>query len=190
MNYSMSMRWFLVLTLFTLGTARPALADDVLFYWVDKKGAVHATQNLDEVPEPYNAMYRARLKELEEEKQRQKAAPAPVATPPTPTPAPPPRPTSIAEKELARQKSWRAEMAKWRTELRVATEDLNRVQTQLDQATFNPILRTTPQAQAQVGPLEEQRERALRRVEVARKMLAEELPARAKRESVPPRWLD
>ena len=65
------MRWLLLTLTLMVGTARIARADDVLFYWVDKQGTVHATQNLDEVPEPYNAMYRARLKELEEEKKIQ-----------------------------------------------------------------------------------------------------------------------
>ncbi|HSI02866.1 MAG TPA: DUF4124 domain-containing protein [Myxococcota bacterium] len=181
------MRWLLLIVALTVGTARSAYADDVLFYWVDKKGTVHATQNIDEVPEPYNAMYRARLKELEEEKKKQKPTVAPAVV--QPAPQPPPQP-SITDRELARQRAWRADIAKWRTELRVATEELNRIQTELDQAAVNPILRTTPQAQARIGPLEEQREKALKRVEIARKTLAEDLPARAKRESVPPRWFD
>jgi hypothetical protein len=184
------MRWLLLTLALMVGMARIARADDVLFYWVDKKGTVHATQNLDEVPEPYNAMYRARLKELEEEKKKQKAIPAPAVVEPAPQPQPPPPQPSIVDKELARQKAWRAEVAKWRTELRVATEDLNRIQTQLDQATLNPVLRTTPQVQAQIVSLEQQRDKALERVEIARRTLAEELPARAKRESVPPRWFD
>ncbi len=186
----MVMRWILLTLALMVGAARIAHADDVLFYWVDKKGTVHATQNIDEVPEPYNGMYRARLKELEEEKKKQKSEPAPPVVQATPQPTPSPPQPSIVDKELARQKAWRAEVAKWRTELRVATEDLSRIQTQLDQTTVNPVLRTTPQVQAQIGPLEEQRDRALRRVEIARKTLAEDLPAKAKRESVPPRWLD
>ncbi len=183
------MRWLLLSLAFLVAFPRGARADDVLFYWVDKKGTVHATQNIDEVPEPFNAMYRARLKELEEEKKKQKAAPAQPEPRPQTQATAPPQP-SIVDKELARQKLWRGEVSRWRTELRVATEDLNRVQTELDQAGMNPLLRTTPQVQAQIGALEEQRDRAVRRVEIARKMLAEELPARAKRESVPPRWLD
>ncbi len=187
----MGMRWLILTVALALGAARVARADDVIFYWVDKKGTVHATQSLDEVPEPYRAMYVARLKELEEEKKKQAAAPQPAQPAPSYTPPPQVKPQEgLAERELARQKQWRAEVAKWRTELRVATEDLNRIQTELDNTTVNPILRTTPQVQAQIGPLEEQRDRARKRVEIARKMLAEDLPAKAKRESAPLRWLD
>lgn len=185
------MRWLILTVALVIGGARVARADDVLFYWVDKKGTVHATQNLDEVPEPYKGMYVARLKELEEDKKKQAAVAQPAQPAPSYTPSPVAQQNQgIAERELARQKQWRGEVAKWRTELRVATEDLNRIQTELDNTTVNPILRTTPQVQAQIGPLEEQRARAQKRVEIARKQLAEDIPARAKKESVPPRWLD
>jgi hypothetical protein len=187
----MRMRWLLASLLLILGATRMARADDVLFYWADKKGTVHATQNIDEVPEPYRAMYHARLKELEEEKKKQQAAPQPVVQP-TPTASAPVVTSTIhpADAEAARQKAWRAEIAKWRTELRLATENLQRIQAQLDQTNMNPVLRTTPQVQAQAAEIEEQRQKAIARVEIARKTLAEDLPARAKRESVPPRWFD
>jgi hypothetical protein len=187
------MRWLLLSLVLILGAARMARADDVLFYWADKKGTVHATQNIDEVPEPYRSMYHARLKELEEEKKKQQAAPQQAVQAP-PTPPPPATSTTTiihpADTEAARQKAWRAEIAKWRTELRLATENLQRIQTQLDQTNMNPVLRTTPQVQAQAAEIEEQRQKAITRVEIARKTLAEDLPARAKRESVPPRWFD
>jgi len=181
------MRWLLLIPL--LGFARPALADDVLFYWADKQHVVHATQNLDEVPEPYRAMYRARLKELEEAK---KNAPKQAPPPPQYTPSTPPRQPqpSIVDQELAKQKMWRDEVQKWRTELRVATEDLNRIQGQIDQVNFNPVLRMTPQAKAQLEPLERDKMSAINRVDTAQRMLTQDLPARAKRDGAPPRWLE
>lgn len=189
------MRWLPLVVLAVMALTRPARADDVLFYWVDKAGTVHATQNIDEVPEPYGAMYRARLKELEEEKKKKAAASAapsqPAPTPPTPAPAPPaPVKPSLADAELARQKAWRAEIAKWRNELRLATEDLQRVQTRLGEVQSYPYWQAMPQMRAQVEPLEEERQQALARVEVARGKLTIELPERAKRERVPPYWWD
>ncbi len=183
------MRWLLLIP-FALSVAATAKADDVIFYWADKQHVIHATNEIGEVPEPYRAMYRARLKELEEAKKNgPKPAPQPAYTPPPSSPAIQPQ-GSIVDQELAKQKMWRDEVYHWRTELRVATEDLNRIQAQIDQANFNPVLRTTPQAKAQIGPLEQDQQRAIGRIDVAQRMLTQDLPARAKREGVPPRWLD
>ena len=184
------MRWFLVVVVVVVvSVMRTARADDVIFYWSDKQHVVHATQNLDDVPEPYRAMYRARVKELEEAKKNaQKPAQSPPSTPP-PSPAVPQPGPSIVDRELQRQKYWRDEIYKWRTELRIATEDLHRIQLQIDEVNLNPILRMTPQAQAQLEPLEEDRQRAIGRVDVAQRMLTQDLPTRAKRENVPPQWL-
>jgi hypothetical protein len=171
--------------------AATAKADDVIFYWSDKQHNVHATNNIDEVPEPYKAMYRARLKELEEAKKN-----APKTPPPQPAYTPPPSAAatqpqaSVVDQELAKQKQWRDEVYRWRTELRTATEDLNRIQAQIDQVNFNPVLRMTPQAKAQLDPLEASKQKAIGRIDAAQRMLTQDLPARAKREGVPPRWLE
>lgn len=181
------MRKLIALLVLLAGINTASAQESAIFYWVDKKGNVSATQNLDEVPEPYRSMYRARLRELEEEKKKQKSAPseqysAPSAPQPTPN-------TGIVDRELARQKQWKDEVARWRLELRLATEEAQRAQADVDAAAFNPILRQTPQGQAQMQEPAQRKKAALERVERAKNMLEVELPKRAKAESVPPAWL-
>ncbi len=184
-----SMRKLIAALLLTIGIPSSAAAQEgTIFYWVDKKGNVTATQNLDEVPEPYRAMYRARLKELEEEKKKQKSAATPEPSAPAPLPQTPPG-GSIVDRELQRQKQWKAEVAQWRTELRLATIEAQQAQNDVDAAALNPILRQTPQGQAQMVEPAKRKQEAIARVERAKNMLEVELPKRAKAENVPPAWL-
>jgi hypothetical protein len=174
-----------------------------IFRWVDKTGDLHVTDRLADVPEPYYSMYAAEIARLEKNKGKQKSrdrsvAPAPRSTPPrspgsSAAPAPPAGRRaggpSIVDRELARQKQWQDLVARWRKELATATAEVEKIDQELAQARSNPILRTTPQARAQIEAIESRRVGALRKLERARKMLLETIPARARAEQVPPRWL-
>ncbi len=167
-----------------------------VFRWVDTKGNLHLTDRLADVPEPYRAMYEAQIRRLEEERARAKAKgkAAPPAAPRR-TSRPAPRAgeggggPSIVEQEIARQKYWRDLVAQWRAQLASATAALEAIDRELAQARLNPILRTTPPVKAKIAAIEERRAEALAQVEAARTMLLETIPARARKEQVPPKWL-
>jgi len=175
----------LALGLASAGSAR-AQAPTV-FRWIDKNGDLHVTDTLAEVPEPYHGMYAAKLRE----RQEQDAAPAPPPAEATPAPAPAPEPTgpSIIEQEAKRRREWKALVAFWRAELARATDELAQIDQDLGILNQNAVLRETPQVRAQINELEDRQREAKKRLEAARKMLLTDLPARAKKEGVPPGWL-
>ena len=69
-----------VLGLFAAGL--PLAAQTMIFKWIDRKGTLHLTDRLADVPEPYYSMYRARLREIEEQKTKAgQAGAAPTSSP-------------------------------------------------------------------------------------------------------------
>jgi len=174
--------------------ATTALAQGMIFKWIDGGGNLHVTDRLGDVPEPYYAMYAARLKALAAERAKKGESPATPPTTPTPDVAPPPPDAqpqpSLVDQEIRRQQEWRGLVAKWRGELAAATNEVEAIQNELDAAQLNPILRETPSVKDQAAEIKHRRHAALEHLETARKMLLVELPARAHRENVPPRWLE
>jgi len=187
----------------TLAFCMPAAAQGPIFRWVDRDGNLHLSDELADVPEPYRSMYEARLREAAEA--RKHAPPAP-AVPPTPAapPAVPPSPMpahegdshaadgpapSIIDKEVARRQRWKELVASWRAELSAATEALAQADERLGDLVANPLMAATPAVAADIAAAKQARAAALSRLEQARHMLLTELPARARRESVPPAWL-
>ncbi|MBI3178384.1 MAG: DUF4124 domain-containing protein [Deltaproteobacteria bacterium] len=169
----------------------PAVAagQDMIFRWVDNKGGIHITDRLGDVPETYHSLYAAKLRELAE-RRKQAGAQSPAAkAKPKPHEPPSSGQPSLVEQELARQKEWKATVAKWRQELEEATADYEKVHTELQQAQLNPVLRLTPQVQAQIAEIQPRVDLALARLESARRMLLVDLPRKAKEEGVPPKWL-
>lgn len=177
-----------------LAGARVASAEPRFVYrWVDKAGVVHLTDRLADVPEPFYSTYQAWVKE---ELERRQAAGLPDAssTPPQPVtvrppPSRPPEP-SLVEQKRARREGWRKLMAYWRAELLAASAALDEVDQEKALARLNPTLAQTPAVKARVAEIDKKRQVALARVEAARRMLLEQLPARARRERVPPKWLE
>lgn len=196
------MRWLLLSVAVGCGLlfagAASAQAELTVFRWVDEAGDLHFTDRLADVPEPYYSLYAAKLKALEEKKKQNKAS-RPAAVAPAPTAAPSPalkekpvpkkKAKSYVDRELERRAMWIALIAKWRRALSAATDRVRKIQDQLDAVRFNPILRTLPKARLDAERFKQQRDRAVHRVEAARKMLLETLPARARKENVPPKWL-
>jgi hypothetical protein len=179
-------------------------AGPVIFKWIDKKGDLHVTDRLGDVPEPYYSMYAAKLEELEHGGGVQA-----VATPATAARAgngreerstqAPAREQSRAGAEsespvvdaaIRKREQWRKLVAHWRHELELATGAYEKAQADADNAQVNPVLVYTPQGKAKVDDTRKRLEKALARVEKARTMLLIDLPARAKREQVPPKWLE
>ena len=166
---------------------------NIIFHWIDSQGNLHATDRLQDVPEPYYGLYAAKLRALVERNAQNSQGPSPAAAP---SPAPSVRPSnpgsggiSIVDAEIARRKHWKDTMAEWRRELETATEKFTAIDGQIQSLEMNPILRLTPQVEAQVTALQTSRSQALARVERARVMLTETLPKQARVESVPPAWL-
>lgn len=172
-------------------------AQPTIFKWIDPQGGLHATDRLGDVPEPYYSMYVARLRALEEQRSKAGGPPAAtapsVATEPVVAPVPvqaPPAAPSLVEQVRAKQARWKALVAHWRSELGDATTALEAVQNELAEAGLNPILSQTPEVKARIAELQERRDSAKVRLETARKMLLEELPAKARKEAVPLKWLE
>jgi hypothetical protein len=198
-----------------------------IFRWVDARGDLHLTDELTEVPEPYQSMYRARLREREEAEKRAREAAAQASTgaaPATPSvrPSMPPAsgaddpgarpvspaggdarrtaggdvtsgamdaPPSPSEQEAARRSQWKELVGRWRLQLATSTDDLVRIDERLGSLQANAILAQTPEVQGEIADLQAERRQALSRVDAARRMLVVELPAKARRELVPPAWL-
>ena len=193
-----------------------ARADTTMYQWVDAGGDFHVTDRLDDVPEPYRSMYVAREKERRQREEARRGAGAKPPAPSRPATAPsgarpagsdaltPPsgagaekggmaRPQGGAgalAREQAREAAWRKRMLEWRQELGAAMAALAAVDEKIAEVGHNPILRQTPAVQEELARLEESRRAAAERVEAARHMLAVELPARARKEQVSPKWLE
>ncbi len=174
-------------------TALARAEGGIIFRWVDKEGNLHATDTLADVPEPYYSLYAAKLRAIEEArangaKDPEKAVPPPPSTPPV-TPPPPKAGLSPSEQQAIARKHWKDLVAYWRGQLAAATDALAAAEEELGRLRQNPVLRETPQVRAQIAAAKKHRDEVKERLEHARHMLEVELPARAKREGVPPRWL-
>lgn len=174
-------------------------ADAPLFVWADAQAHVHVTDRLSDVPEPYHSVYVARIAEMK----KGKAAPGSVtvvaAAPAIPSPYDKGRHVNSADRVAAlsplateqanRRNEWQARIAKARSELTAATEQLAEVEKNIQQTGMNPVLRLTPQVQTALASLETEHARAQSRVLDSRRMLLETLPKQAEREHVPAQWL-
>lgn len=182
-------------------------AGPIIFKWVDKHGDLHVTDRLGDVPEPYFSMYAARLKTLAEQdgaKAAVRAAPVrrasaePEAPPATreapegrrPGRAETARGPSAVDAAIQERERWRQLVAHWRRELELATAAYEKAQADADAARLNPVLVQTPQGKEKVAQTGMGLEKARDRLEKARTMLLVEIPAKAKREQVPPKWLE
>lgn len=173
-----------------LAMGAPASAQGPIFQWVDARGNLHLSDELADVPEPYRSMYEARLREAAEARKRNGEAPAARA------PVAPPPPSveydhepSIIDQQAANRQRWKQEVATWRAELAAATAELAQADAQLGDLEMNPVLAQTPSVAADIVQARQARAAALARVERARRTLLTELPARARRDGVPPAWL-
>ncbi|MBI5509098.1 MAG: hypothetical protein HY903_10115 [Deltaproteobacteria bacterium] len=184
----------LVVAIAVLGS-RPAMSEETIFRFVDKRGTLHLTDRLGDVPEPYYSMYVAKLRALEQQRAQAGAPPPVPSTAPPPGPgsvetgsvsAPPP---SLVDEEIKRYHYWRALIQRWRDALAKATAEVEAIDQERDQAAMNPVLVQTPQVQEALAEIDRRRVQALERLEAARHMLLVELPARARKEQVPPKWL-
>lgn len=179
----------------------PAWAGDI-FYWVDKKGGVHFSDQLHSVPEPYFSAYKARIAEREEKRKQQEqeraaagivpAKEPEVVAPQQPSTPAPEEPTGprLSQQIRQKQEDWRKLMKESREELLAATEGLRKAEDEMQALEANPVLVHTPQVKAQIPAAENRYKEARERVERARKALLTDLPARAKKEHVPPKWLE
>lgn len=175
-----------------LTATAPIMAGGVVYRWVDKKGVIHLTDDLSQVPEPYASMYQAEIRESE--KNRTEHGVDRVEPPARATSSPRQaqrrvRAVGIAERRARQHKEWQKRVATWRGELSSATQALARVERELSRLTLNPLLRTTPPVKSEIKATREEKAKALERVEKARTMLLEKLPAEAKKDGVPRRWL-
>ena len=167
----------------------PSVAGELIYYWVDKRGDLHATNKLADVPEPYFSLYETRAKNRKVEDRKGKAA-ASKRTSPVIVPR-----TTHAEikrqlaKEDADRARWKRLMLKWRTVLDNATQELRRFERELVETNANPILRHTPGVKQKAAQIEKRRKSVLAKIEEAREMLLHKLPQQARKEGVPPKWL-
>lgn len=171
-----------------LGIVLPCAAGEPLFVWMEPSGALHATDRLQAVPEPWFSAYKARLEELKKRGEQPEAA-----DDTQPSPSPPPRfpasKTVTAEEVAAQRQAWRDLVKHYRRELGAATDALKQLDDEIEATHANPILRFTPAVQEKLAGLQSSRPLVQARVEAAQRMLIEELPRRARVEHVPLLWL-
>lgn len=129
------------------------------YYWTDAAGNLHASDMLQDVPEPYYSSY----------KQAEATAPAQpsvlAATATTPVPS------GYFEEQERLRKEKKDVVAFWRNELVAATAQLQEVEQRLAALRFNPILAQTPNVKAQMAEEEGRRIQRAARVQHAKKML-------------------
>lgn len=166
------------------------------FRWIDNKGDLHISDVLGDVPEPYYSMYKAKLRE---QKEKSSSRPAPAPAKPAPRPAQRnqvrPKPSaakgpSVIDVQIRKREQWKRMIATWRQNLAAATAKLERIDKGIAQLRMNPVLRETPQVKAKVRASEQARRAALAKVQAATQMLLKTLPEKARRDRVPPKWLE
>ena len=174
-----------------------------IYKWINKAGVLTFTDRLADVPEPYYSMYLAREKAKAEAKAKQEKTaarsgkekpahaqdPAPAEEPARIEADEPPSGPPIWQQEEAKRKYWQAEVARWRETLLVATSAVADIDAQIASLRSNALLAVTPPVMAKIKTLEEERKLAVDNVNTARTTLLDELPARAKKEGVPYKWL-
>lgn len=184
--------------------------DTPLFRWVDKQGVIHLTDRLGDVPEPYNAIYRAQLRKRAAAGPHQSTAqPSPIDSTASDaeaiararaaqaqsrganrlSPASPVLGPGFQDPQVLLRQRWQQKLEQARQELQAAVNVLQQAQDRLDELTLNPLIRLSPGVQEQIPQLESERDQAKERVQQAEKYLQEELPAQARKENIPMKWL-
>lgn len=186
--------WTLVcaVALAVVGVRHTAWADArPIFAWIDARGTLHATNNLDEVPEPYYSTYRARRDAIARAQQAAARAGREADTPPSNAGTEPLRPAASGATRAQHDArvAWQARMLQARSALIDATLAVQQAEGQLADARRNPILAQTPAGKAQVAAAERALDGARRAALAARKTLMLDLPAEARDQHVPPQWL-
>lgn len=191
-TWASSFRWLILIMIWLLASS--AWPQNRIFRWVDKKGVVHFTDRLGDIPEPYYSMYAEEIRKTLEEQAQNTPKETPKVAPSHPEPsAPSPLPSttepSYIEQEAQRRLYWQNEVARWRKELSEATEAYAAAEEAAGWASANPILVQTPAGQANLAQAQTKLEQAKVRLEKARYMLLEEIPKKAKEQRVPLKWL-
>ncbi len=164
--------WVLMLGLWA---GRAAAAASAVFYWVDDAGSLQKTVELRDVPEPFAAMYRAQQSGRATEPSQ--AADAGDSGQP-----------NVRTQRQQRQQL-QAKVRRLRDELQATLMHLVAADAARTEAGFNPVLRQTPVGRARLAQAELERALALKQLRRVRHALEVELPEAARRDNLPPAWL-
>lgn len=161
-----------------------------MFYWADERGQMHITDRLDQVPEPYYSIYAERIKKMEAANTTKTPTGATPSQPPTPSVGQNwPKMGEVSRAEIAKQQYWKSKVQNARAVLMTATDELRVIDEQIQQKHNNPLLAQTPEVAAELSVLEAKRQQIEQSVVSARKVLLVDIPQQAKKEGIPPKWL-
>lgn len=174
----------------------PALAQGrPIFSWIDANGALHATQLLAEVPEPFYSIYRVRMDAVAQAQRAAAQSGQDVRSPPSQAAVVPQVVASgggVPNGALATAEArmrWRAQALQARHALVDATAALQAAEDARAEAARNPLLNFTPAVQARVRAADAAVEAARKQAVQARRRLLTDLPEQARKAGVPPAWL-
>ena len=95
----------------------------------------------------------------------------------------------VSRAEIAKQEYWKSKVQNARAVLMTATDELRVIDEQIQQKHNNPLLAQTPEVAAELSVLEAKRQQIEQSVVSARKVLLVDIPQQAKKEGIPPKWL-
>ncbi len=160
--------------LLTLLLSLPAAAAPPPYAWVDATCAVHQSADLQQVAEPFRSAYRAQLAAA-----ARGAKPDPEAMPATPA----------AASQLHARRALRAALAQQRQLLLRATAQLL-AQRQAPPAEPNPLLAQLPAGRQANAAAAARIQLICAELQASRQALLVDLPAQARKDHLPPAWLD
>lgn len=166
-----------------------------IFSWIDDQGALHATQLLAEVPEPFYSIYRVRMDAVAQAQRAAAQSGQDLRSPPSQAAVAPQvvasgggAPNGALATAEARMR-WRARALQARNALVDATAALQAAEDARATAAYNPLLNLTPAVQARLRTADAAVEAARKVAVQARRRLLTELPEQARKAGVPPAWL-
>ena len=202
--------WRLIGAIFLglLFTAGPTRAE--IYQWVDKNGTTHFTDNPDELPEPQRSdvLRQIREKELKKEEERRKAGKVPdkvFKKKPRRYPQhdPIPQDTKVpaavdSKKPGSAEKitnpnsrsSWRDKMQKARKLVAELEIRCKKLESDRDQNSRAGLIFATPAARQKGQEASTAFEKCKEELEKAKHELNVDLPAKARRDKIPPGWLN
>jgi uncharacterized protein DUF4124 len=202
--------WRLIGAIFLglLFAAGPALAE--IYQWVDKNGTTHFTDNPDELPEPQRSdvLRQIREKELKKEEERRKAGKVPEKVfkkkprrYPQHDPIPPDTkvPADVDSKKSGSaeniinpnsRSAWQDKMQKARKLVADLEIRCKKLESERDTNNRAGLIFATPAARQKAQEASKGFEKCKEELEKAKHKLNVDLPDKARRNKIPPGWLE
>jgi len=203
--------WRLIGAIFMglLFAAGPARAE--IYQWVDKNGTTHFTDNPDELPEPQrsNVLRQIREEERKKQEERKKAGKVPESVykekprrypQHDPIPPDPKKPAAVDSKKSTPEQeaimnpnskpAWRGKMKEARKLVAELEVKCKKHESERDKNKRAGLIFATPAARQKGQEASTAFEKCKEELERAKHKLNVDLPAEARRNKIPPGWLE